>query len=166
MSKNIVLIGMPGSGKSTIGRMLSKKISMDYIDMDKYIEASENKTIKEMFQISEEYFRDVETKCAKELSKLNSHVIATGGGIIKRKDNIKMFKENGIILFINRPLDNIIHDIDTNVRPLLAEGKNKLYQLYKERFPLYKEYCDMEIINNDEILHVVEQIAELMGNRI
>ncbi|MGB4440093.1 MAG: shikimate kinase [Sedimentibacter sp.] len=164
MSKNIVLIGMPGSGKSTIGCMLSKKINMDYIDMDEYIETSENKTIKEMFQISEEYFRDVETKCAKELSKLNSHIIATGGGIIKRKNNIEMFKENSIIIFINRPMDNIIQDIDTNVRPLLAEGKNKLDQLYNERFPLYKKYCDIEIINSGEISHVIQQIAELVGN--
>lgn len=166
MNKNIVIIGMPGSGKSTVGYMLSQKMNMDYIDMDKYIETNENKTIKEMFQIGEKYFRDVETKHTKTLSKLNSHVISTGGGIVKRKENIKMLKENCIIIFLNRPLDNIIRDIDTSIRPLLADGKNKLYQLYNERFPLYKEYCDIEVINDREISHAVEQITKLVASLI
>jgi len=165
MNKNIVIIGMPGSGKSTIGYMLSKKINMDYIDMDEYIEMDEKKSIKEMFQISEDYFRDVETRCTKSLSKLNSHIIATGGGVVKRKENIHIFKENCIIVFINRPLDNIIQDIDTNIRPLLAEGKNKLYQLYNERINLYKEYCDIEIMNNKEIPYALEQITDLISNQ-
>ncbi len=162
MNKNIVIIGMPGSGKSTIGYMLSKKVNMSYIDMDEYIEMNENKSIKEMFQISEDYFRDVETKCTRSLSKLNSHVIATGGGVVKRKENIKIFKESCIIVFLNRPLENIMQDIDTDIRPLLAEGKNKLYQLYNERINLYKEYCDIEIMNNKEIQYALNQITELI----
>jgi shikimate kinase len=164
MNKNIVIIGMPGSGKSTIGYMLSKKIDMGYIDMDEYIEMDEKKSIKEMFQISEDYFRDVETRCAVALSKLNSHIIATGGGVVKRKENINIFKENCIIVFLNRPLDDIIKDIDTNIRPLLAEGKNKLYQLYNERINLYKEYCDIEIMNTQEIPYAVDQIIDLVAN--
>jgi len=165
MNKNIVIIGMPGSGKSTIGYLLSKKINMSYIDMDEYIEMDEKKSIKEMFQISEDYFRDVETRCTKSLSKLSSHIIATGGGVVKRKENINIFKENCIIVFLNRPLDNIIQDIDTNIRPLLAEGKNKLYQLYDERINLYKEYCDIEIMNNNEIPHAIDQITELIATQ-
>lgn len=165
MNKNIVIIGMPGSGKSTIGYMLSKKINMNYIDMDEFIEMNENKSIKEMFQISEEYFRDVETRCSRALSKLNSHIIATGGGVVKRKENINIFKENCIIVFLNRPLDYIMQDIDTNIRPLLAEGKNKLYNLYNERINLYKEYCDIEIMNNREITYALDQITELIENQ-
>jgi len=162
MSKNIVLIGMPGSGKSTIGYMLSKKLNMSYIDMDEYIELNYNKSIKEMFQISEEYFRDAETKCSIILSKLNSHVIATGGGIIKRKENMDYFKENSIIIFINRPVYDIMRDIDTDIRPLLSEGKEKLYQLYNERLYLYKSYCDTEIENDGAISGSVNKIIKIL----
>lgn len=166
MNENIVLIGMPGSGKSTIGYMLSKKLNMNFIDMDGYIEQNENKSIKEMFQISEEYFRDAETRNSITLSKLNSHVIATGGGIIKRQENINSFKESSIIVFINRPLSNIMQDIDTDIRPLLSEGKAKLYQLYNERINLYKEYCDIEIVNDSKISDAVDQIINLLSNEI
>lgn len=162
MGENIVLIGMPGSGKSTIGCMLSEKLNMKYIDMDKYIEINENKSIKEMFKISEEYFRDIETKYSLVLSNLNSHVIATGGGIIKREENINLFKEKSVIVFINRPLENIVQDIDTDIRPLLSKGKEKLLQLFKERFDLYKQYCDIEILNLGEISETVNNIIELI----
>ena len=163
MYKNIVLTGMPGCGKSTIGSMLSKYLGMDFIDMDNYIEKHEQKSIKEMFSISEEFFRDAESKCAKELGKLNSHIIATGGGIIKRKENIEHLKDNSIIIFINRPVENIIMDIDTDTRPLLAEGKEKMYNLYNERIELYKKYCDIEINNNGNILEAIDAIMKIIG---
>jgi len=162
MSKNIVLIGMPGCGKSTIGFILSKKLNMSYIDMDEYIEQNCNKSIKEMFSISEECFRDAESKCSIILSKLSSHVIATGGGIVKRKENIDCFKKNSIIIFINRQVNNIIQDIDTDIRPLLSEGKEKLYQLYNERLDLYKSYCDIEIENDGTISESVDKIIDML----
>jgi len=165
MNKNIIIIGMPGSGKSTIGYLLSKRMNMNYIDMDQHIEIMQNKSIKEMFQVNEDYFRDIETKCTEELSKLNSYVISTGGGIIKRRENVNRFKENGIIVFLNRPLENIIQDIDINIRPLLAEGKNKLYELYNERIYFYKEYSDIEIINNQEISYALDQITEFIATQ-
>lgn len=166
MDKNIVLIGMPGSGKSTIGYLLSKKLNMRYIDMDEHIELHENKSIKEMFELGEEYFRDVETKCCISLSKLNFHIIAAGGGVIKRQENMTCLKDNSIIIFINRPLDNIIQDIDTYTRPLLSAGKEKLYKLFDERFNLYKKYSDIEILNIAEITETVDQIILLIRKQI
>ncbi len=160
MSKNIVLIGMPGCGKSTIGYILSKQLNMGFIDIDKYIELNEKKSIKEMFTIGENYFRDIETKYSSILGKSNSYIIATGGGIIKRHENIKYLKENSIIVFINRPIENIINDIDTDIRPLLSSGKEKLYQLYSERIDLYKKYSDIEIYNNGKISEAVDMITE------
>lgn len=160
MKKNIVLIGMPGSGKSTIGFLLSKILNMQFIDMDEYIEKFENKTIEEMFYISEDYFRDVESKVAHFLSKCNSHIISTGGGFIKRKENIELFKDNSIIVFINRPLENILKDIDESQRPLLKDNKEKLFTLYKERIDLYKEYSHIEILNNGTALDAVNLIVE------
>lgn len=158
MSKNIVLIGMPGSGKTTLGKIISNKLNKDFIDMDTYIEYNEKKPINEMFSISEDYFRDVESKYALEFSKLDSHVISTGGGIIKRKENIFNFKKNSIIVFINRPIENIIRDIDISTRPLLKDGKENLYKLYNERINLYKDYCDIEINNDKDIEEVADTI--------
>jgi len=166
MSKNIVIIGMPGSGKTTVGKLVSKKLNMNFIDMDEYIEQNEPLSIKEMFAISETCFRDAESKHSLALSKLNHHVIATGGGTIKRKENMMNLKSNSIIIFLNRPVENIVQDIDIHTRPLLADGIERLYQLYNERINLYKEYSDIEILNIGTIYETVKQIIEQVENKI
>ena len=159
MNKDIILlIGMPGCGKTTIGKELAKDINYDFYDMDKYIEKISNKTIKELFNINEEYFRDYETRACVELSNKNKVVISTGGGVIKRKKNIELFKGNSIIIFIDRPIEDIANDIDTNSRPLLAEGKSKLYNLYSERYNLYNKYCDLKIFNDGTINDIIYKI--------
>jgi len=162
VKKNIVLIGMPGCGKSTLGKEISKKLNKTLIDMDTYIEENEKRTIKEMFSENENVFRDAESKYSIELSSKNSQIIATGGGIVKRKENISQLRNNSIIVFINRPLENILSDIDTETRPLLVDGKKNLEKLYNERFNLYKEYCDIEIENVGGISDVADKIIELL----
>ncbi len=160
MSKNIVIIGMPGSGKTTTGKLVAEKLNRKFIDMDDYMVSYDGKSIKEMFSISENHFRDIESKCSVILGKLSSLVIASGGGLVKRKENIDALKENSIIIFLNRPVENIIKDIDASTRPLLADGKERLYTLYNERIQLYKSYCDIEIINEDTIETAVDQIIK------
>jgi shikimate kinase len=160
MNKNIVLIGMPGSGKSTLGCKLSQTLNMEYVDIDVFMEANENKSIKEMFEISEDFFRDMETKYSAILSKLNSHVISTGGGIVKRQENLEYFKDNSVIVFINRPVECILEDIKADTRPLLAGGKDRLFSLYKERIDLYKKYCHIEILNDGSIYKAINKIVE------
>lgn len=157
---NIVLIGMPGSGKSTIGLMISRKLDMKFVDMDEHIEKREQKTINELFAVSEECFRDAETRCAKDLSKLDNCVISSGGGIIKRKENIDFLKKSSTIVFINRSVEDIVSDIDMSTRPLLKDGIKKVYDLYDERIDLYKLYCDIEVVNSGEISEVVKKLVE------
>lgn len=134
--------------------------------MDESLVKKEKKTVKEMFAISEEYFRNAETNYAKELSKENSLVISTGGGIIKRKENIDYLKQNSIIVFLNRATENIISDISIKTRPLLKEGVNNVYNLYYERIHLYKKYCDIEILNDTTIEEAVEKIASAVSEKI
>ena len=93
MWKNIVLIGMPGCGKTTLGKILNKELSMEFYDMDNYIERKTDKKISELFEKGENYFRDIESLACEELSKNKNVIISTGGGVIKRKENIDFLKE-------------------------------------------------------------------------
>ncbi|WP_142414955.1 shikimate kinase [Hathewaya massiliensis] len=162
MHKNIVLIGMPGCGKSTLGFFLSKKLGLDFIDLDVYIETKENKKIPEIFQKGEDYFRDLEAKSVEEVSEYNSIIISTGGGVIKREENIKNLKHNGKLIFIDRPLEKILEDIDTENRPLLKYKKDNLYNLYKERYDLYKKYADYRILNEGSLEEALNEILNLL----
>lgn len=159
MKNNIVLIGMPGCGKTTIGKTLAETIKMEFIDVDEYIERTEKKSISDIFKNGEEAFRDVESTIVDELSNKDKIVISTGGGVIKRKENMVALSKNGVIIFINRPLGKIMGDVDTETRPLLKDGKEKLKKLYEERFELYKEYCDFEVFNDESIEKVIESIS-------
>ena len=94
MLKNIVLIGMPGCGKTTLGKILNKELSMEFYDMDNYIERKTDKKISELFEKGENYFRDIESLACEELSKNKNVIISTGGGVIKRKENIDFLKES------------------------------------------------------------------------
>lgn len=143
----IVIIGMPGCGKTTIGRILAKELNYNFYDMDQYIEETNGKSIKEIFAESEDTFRELETEACKELISKKRCVISTGGGVIKKRINVEILEEEGIILFINRPIEKIIGDIDISNRPLLKDGKERLYKLYEERFYKYKEASHVEVIN-------------------
>ncbi|MBX7372398.1 shikimate kinase [Clostridium chauvoei] len=158
--KSILLIGMPGCGKTTIGKILANELNYNFYDMDKYIEKISGQNIKEIFKVSEKNFRDIETKACLELCKKKMAVISSGGGVVKRKKNIDLFKDNSIIIFIDRPLENILKDVNTSTRPLLTEGKEKLYKLYEERYRLYNEYSHLKVINDGLIKDVVLEIKK------
>lgn len=166
MSKNIVLIGMPGSGKTTVGSLIAEKLIMEFIDMDKNLVKREKMAVAEMFSIGEEFFRNAETEYAMELCNKDSLVISTGGGIVKRKENIDYLKQNSIIIFLNRSVENIISDIDICSRPLLKESIDNVYKLYNERIELYKKYCDIEILNEGMIDEVAEKIISSVITKI
>lgn len=162
--KNIVLIGMPGCGKTTIGKILSEELNMKYCDVDEYIEKCTKRTIPEIFQDGEEKFRRIESEAVLEISSNNNNmVIATGGGVIKFFSNIENLRKNGIILFINRPIENIMEDIDIGHRPLIKDEKEKLYSLYRERYPLYKKYAYYEVMNIGDLQEVIGKIIESLN---
>ena len=131
---NIVLIGMPMSGKSTIGHKLKEAFNKEFIDIDKEIVDKENKTINEIFEIyGEDYFRKLENELYTEYSKKNGLIISTGGGIVKNIDSIYKLKQNGLVVFIDRKIEKMIIN---NHRPL-SKTKEDIERLYKERYELY-----------------------------
>lgn len=152
--KNIILIGMMGCGKTTIARLLKDQLKMNWIDMDIYIEDKCQMRISEMFDISEDYFRQKETECCLDVSKMENMIISTGGGVVERCDNIKALRQNGYIIYVDRPIPLILEDIDTSSRPLLKDGAQRLYELYQKRHPLYLKACDYHV-NNDGTLEEI-----------
>lgn len=154
---NIVLIGMPSAGKTTIGKMLEEKLGKEFFDLDDMIIAKAGKSIPEIFQESGEAgFRAIETEVAIEASKMNNKIIATGGGVVKHKVNMDFLRLNGITIFIDRDIDKLISS-DPN-RPL-SSSKQALQQMYKERYPLYQKYATYIAVNNANIEETVDDIV-------
>lgn len=166
VKSGIVLIGMPGCGKSTLGKVLAKELNYNYYDMDSYIEEKTNKSISELFKNGEKYFRDIESEVCIELSKKKNCLISSGGGVVKRKENIDVLKQNFILIFIDRPLEEIASDIKVSTRPLLKDGKEKLYSLYNERYELYKNAADITIVNDKYIKDTIDKCKSKLKNLI
>ncbi len=156
--QNIVLIGMPSCGKSTIGKKFSEIIGYDFIDMDIEIEKYAGISIPQIFEkYNEDYFRDIERKVCLDIAKTNHTVISCGGGVIKREINMKSLSLNGKIIFIKRDLEKLI--IGKN-RPLSKDFET-LKKMEKERNPLYQKYSSVIIENNKEISDVIEKLLEV-----
>lgn len=165
--KNLILIGMPGSGKSTFGRRLADALSRPFIDCDALIEEMEGRTIPELFRESEDTFRAAETRACAALSLREGLIIAAGGGVVTRRENISLFRRSGRILFIDRSPDDIAGDVAIAGRPLLAEGPAKVYTLYKERIALYRAAADVTLVNDgseDAMLAALLRAAKEMEN--
>jgi len=141
--RNIVLIGMPGCGKTTIGRSISEKTGKELVDMDEEIVKKAGKSIPEIFEeVGEPGFRDIETEVAAELGKQRGLIIATGGGAILREENIYALKQNSLMIHIKRPLEKLA----TDGRPL-SKDIAALRKLEAERMPIYESIADMTYDN-------------------
>lgn len=154
---NIVLIGMPSCGKSTLGKLISTKYNFKLIDTDKLIEERLNCKIADfILKNGEESFRNIETEIIKEVSESNHQVISTGGGAILRNENVLNLKSNGKLFFINRSLSLLK---PTSDRPLTSDIES-LKKKYNERLPIYKATCDVEI-NGD--LEFEDKISDIIS---
>lgn len=160
LKRNIVLIGMPSCGKTTIGEILSKKLNMDLIDIDTLIEQEINMDIKTYIESNgEKAFRDIESMIVYNESIKGGRIISTGGGVILREENMHYLKQNGIIVFIDRDLSLLI---PTNSRPL-SNNKIDLEKRYNERTDLYNNYSDLTIKNNNDINDSINDILRGIG---
>lgn len=155
---NVVLIGMPTSGKTTVGKVIAEKLNKTFVDLDDEIVKVIGTDISTYFKNhTEDEFRTTEMEVVSKFAKMNNLVIATGGGVILRNQNIVRLKQNGLIFFLNRPLSILLVASD---RPL-SSSKDALEKRFKERFSLYQASCDVEI---DASLNVIE-VADLVIRR-
>jgi shikimate kinase len=163
LKNHIILIGMPGCGKTSFGRDLAKELEIELYDTDECIVESKQKSIPDIFQTEgEEKFREYETEILKELLKKPISVISTGGGIIKSEENRDIMKNSGTVIFIDRPIEDIFSDVDTDTRPLLIDSKEKLYSLYKERYGLYTQTAKYSVLNKGDYYEVLDRIVALI----
>lgn len=146
-TENIVLIGMPGCGKSTFARILAEKTGKTLVDTDAEVVKNEGMSIPDIFlKFGEKHFRNAETDVIKKASAEHSRVIATGGGAVLHDENMKALSQNGRIFFINRAADLLPSD----GRPL-SKSSGAIEKIYSERLPLYRKYADEEIKNDGAV---------------
>ena len=151
----ITLIGMPASGKTTVGRILSERLQKKLIDTDELIVEREGKSIPEIFEtVGEAGFRDIESSVIRDIASVNDAVISTGGGAVLRDENVKALKENGRLYFIDRPLSALI---PTSDRPT-ASTREAIEKRYHERYGIYKASCDVHIDANRDADSVADEI--------
>ena len=160
---NISLIGMPSSGKTTISLELKALLNKEVIDTDSLIEKEINMPISSFLtKDNEKEFRNIESSVIEKISKQNNLIISTGGGVIKRQENIDYLRRNSIIIFIDRDLELLQA---TSSRPL-SNNKNDLQKLYNERYNIYVSSCDYIVKNNNELKSTINEILGVYDENI
>ncbi len=146
--KNIVLIGMMGCGKTTCANLLSKKLDRPVLDTDALIVERENRSISDIFSSEgENYFRDLETAISGEIGKKSGFIIATGGGLPLRKENVAALRKNGIVFWLKRDPASTFASESMDGRPLAQEGQDAFIKRFEQRAPIYQAAADYVIEN-------------------
>lgn len=159
-TRNVVLVGMPGCGKTTIAKMLAERTGRELVDTDDLIVKYDGRTIPKIFsENGEDYFRALEHRAATEAGKQSRKIIATGGGIVTRQENFGALRQNSTVIFIRRDIKSLSRD----GRPLSIGAD--LDAMYAHRLPLYRNFCDAEVSNDSTAEECVEQIISIIGGK-
>ena len=158
--KNIILIGMSGCGKTIIGERVATLLNMQFFDADAEIEREQSVKISEIFErFGEAEFRRLEREKTAELASLENAVISTGGGVVLFEENMQNLKRNGVIVFLDRSVEDILATLDNSNRPLLKD-KSRVQKLYDDRIELYRKYADVTVKNVGTIEEAAAKIKE------
>ncbi len=144
--KNIILIGMMGSGKTTVGGLLSQRLGKQLVDVDSLIETREGMTVTEIFESQGEgYFRSMEAGMAQALSLREDLIIACGGGLPLQEGPMAALKQSGWVIYLDRDAGDIFDKEDLSDRPLAQEGREAFVARAGERRPIYEKWADATI---------------------
>jgi len=156
---NVILIGMPSCGKTTIGKLLAEKTGKAFTDTDAEIEKAEKMTVAEIFKTKgESYFRSLEKEALEKYGKENGQIISVGGGAVMGENAYAALKQNGIIVRLTRDLEKT----DTFGRPLLKKA-GALNELYEKRMPIYKAFADITVDNNGDAEQTVFELRRKLN---
>jgi shikimate dehydrogenase len=160
-TKNIVLVGMPGCGKSTVGALLSEMTGRALVDTDEMIVEEEKRDIPTIFAADgEDYFRRAEHKAICKAGKQSSLIISTGGGAVTRDENYRSLGQNGVVFYIERDTNSLSRD----GRPLSQSGN--LEEMFKKREPMYKKFSNYTIKNDSTAQECAEMIIKAFKGEI
>ena len=153
---NLVLSGMAGCGKSTVGRRAAEALNMPFVDVDEEITKVEGVSPEQIIlKCGEPYFRQVESRVIAELAKTGGRVIALGGGAVLRQENVHALKQNGVIVYIERDVDLL----ETKGRPLsVANGARALFE---GRRPVYESTADARVQNDSDLTQVTQEVVRV-----
>ena len=164
---NISLIGMMGSGKTTIGKLLAKELSYSFVDTDALIVKNENRSINDIFANSgESYFRNIESNILKDALNNQNQIISTGGGIIKSDNNIKLLKDKSIVIYLEADEETLFNRLkEDTTRPLLnvSDIKEKIKVLLSERQEKYKQAHYTITTENKEPNEITKEIIGIIN---
>lgn len=164
--KNIVLIGMPGSGKSTVGVLLAKTLCKPFVDTDLLLQQRENRFLQDIINTEgTDAFLMKEQSTVLSLTCTGT-IIATGGSVVCKEASMQHLKENGVVLYLKLSPDNIEKRIkNIKTRGIAAKKGETIDDIYRQRSPLYEKYCDYSVDCNDkEMEEVLETIVTLFKN--
>ncbi len=166
--KNIIFIGMPGVGKSTIGVVLAKHLGMSFMDSDLVIQEREGCKLHDLIEAyGTEGFLEIEDRVNASLNPTNT-IIATGGSAVYCKNAMEHFRETGVVCYLKLSYEGICDRLgDLGQRGVVLKEGQTLLELYNERVPLYEKYAHVTIeCENKNIREIVHEIAKLMENAI
>lgn len=169
--KNIVLIGMPGTGKSAVGKALAERLQYRFIDVDDLIVETAGKTLPDILrQEGLEAFLEVEERVGRSI-ELENTVIATGGSMVLSEAAMEHLRENGIVIWLETPLSQIAERMpaDLTDRGIAAPSGTSLRQIYDQRQPLYAQHADLVVAScsgEEDTAHLVEEIMRTVGMQI
>lgn len=169
ITRHIFIIGMPGSGKSSLGKRVAGNLRIPYVDTDQRIAEGVGCSIPEIFErYGEQAFRNAETNVLTQLTREEPSIVSTGGGMVMRETNRAIMRNHGVIVLIDRPLEEIMSDIKLDRRPLLAKkGLGEVERLYHERIDVYRAAADA-VLDNSQGYHAglygLEKLIRTMFN--
>ena len=163
MRDNVVLIGMMGCGKSTVGKLLAQALGFAFVDTDQYIEAALGRSIPDIFaKEGEAFFRDRELDAAEALARGKGQVIACGGGLPTRADAIASLKDSGTVIFLRRDPGEIYDNVSMGGRPLGQQGRAAFLERYAGREPIYQAWADHVVEVQATPAETVQRILEVL----
>ena len=162
MPQNIVLIGMMGCGKTTVGRLLAQRFGWPLVDTDLLIEQRQGCAIRDIFRdFGEARFRELELELCRELSGQQRLIIACGGGLPLQEGAIAALKENGLVFWLDRDPGGTYDALDVSGRPLAQGGRDDFIQRYAVRAPIYRRWSDYHIRNPESPQYAGQLIATI-----